>query len=88
LPVPADDLPVAVIGPGGSGLLAAAALSRSGVAFEVLEARRGIGGTWRYDESAGCVSRSMPGHHISIIDISAPDPLTGHQIVGPPRPGE
>jgi cation diffusion facilitator CzcD-associated flavoprotein CzcO len=49
---PADDLPVAVIGAGGSGLLAAAALSRSGVAFEVLEARRGIGGTWRYDESA------------------------------------
>lgn len=45
------DLPVAVIGAGGSGLLAAAALSRSGVAFELLEARGGIGGTWRYDET-------------------------------------
>jgi hypothetical protein len=45
------DLPVAVIGGGGSGLLAAAALCRSGVAFELLEARPGIGGTWRYDET-------------------------------------
>jgi cation diffusion facilitator CzcD-associated flavoprotein CzcO len=45
------DLPVAVIGAGGSGLLAGAALSRAGVAFELLEARRGIGGTWRYDET-------------------------------------
>ncbi len=45
------DLPVAVIGAGGSGLLAGAALSRSGVAFELLEARPGIGGTWRYDET-------------------------------------
>jgi dimethylaniline monooxygenase (N-oxide forming) len=49
--VTGDDLPVAVIGAGGSGLLAAAALSRLGVAFELLEARRGIGGTWRYDET-------------------------------------
>jgi dimethylaniline monooxygenase (N-oxide forming) len=47
----AADLPVAVIGGGGSGLLAAAALSRSGVPFELLEARRGIGGSWRYDET-------------------------------------
>ena len=45
------EAPVAVIGAGGSGLLAAAALSRSGVPFELLEARRGIGGTWRYDET-------------------------------------
>lgn len=44
------ELPVAVIGAGGSGLLAAAALRRAGVDFEVLEARDGIGGTWRYDE--------------------------------------
>ena len=36
------DLPVAVIGAGGSGLLTAAALSRSGVAFELLEARDGL----------------------------------------------
>src|SRR3954451_7989392 len=43
--------PVAVVGAGGSGLLAAAALRRRGVEFEVLEARDGIGGTWRYDES-------------------------------------
>jgi cation diffusion facilitator CzcD-associated flavoprotein CzcO len=42
--------PVAVIGAGGSGLLAAAALKRAGVDFEVLEARDGVGGTWRYDE--------------------------------------
>ena len=45
-----SDLPVAVIGAGGAGLLAAAALRRAGVAFEVLEARDGVGGTWRYDE--------------------------------------
>jgi cation diffusion facilitator CzcD-associated flavoprotein CzcO len=44
-----DDDPVAVIGAGGSGILAAAALRRAGVAFEVLEARGGVGGTWRYD---------------------------------------
>ncbi|MFL5780488.1 MAG: flavin-containing monooxygenase [Thermoleophilaceae bacterium] len=43
-------LPVAVVGGGGSGLLAAAALRRAGVRFELLEARDGIGGTWRYDE--------------------------------------
>ena len=42
--------PVAVIGGGGSGLLAAAALRRAGVEFELLEARDGVGGTWRYDE--------------------------------------
>jgi flavin-binding monooxygenase-like protein len=41
---------VAVVGAGGSGLLAAAALRRAGVAFEVLEGRDGVGGTWRYDE--------------------------------------
>jgi hypothetical protein len=44
------DAPVAVIGAGGSGLLAAAALRRAGVPFEVLEARDGVGGTWRIDE--------------------------------------
>jgi dimethylaniline monooxygenase (N-oxide forming) len=43
------DLPVAVIGAGGSGILAASALRRRGIPFEVLEARDGIGGTWRYD---------------------------------------
>src|SRR4051794_21492405 len=42
--------PVAVIGAGGSGLLAAAALRRAGVEFELVEARDGVGGTWRYDE--------------------------------------
>ena len=45
------DLPVAVIGAGGSGLLTAAALRRTGMPFEVLEARDDIGGTWRYDEN-------------------------------------
>ena len=40
---------VGVIGAGGSGILAAAALRRGGISFEVLEARDGIGGTWRYD---------------------------------------
>jgi cation diffusion facilitator CzcD-associated flavoprotein CzcO len=44
-----SQLPVAVIGAGGSGLLTAAALRRAGVDFEVLEARDGVGGTWRYD---------------------------------------
>jgi dimethylaniline monooxygenase (N-oxide forming) len=43
------DLPVGVVGAGGSGILAAAALRRRGIPFEVLEARDGIGGTWRYD---------------------------------------
>src|SRR3954465_3299277 len=42
--------PVAVIGAGGSGVLAALALRREGVDFELLEARDGIGGTWRFDE--------------------------------------
>ena len=49
--VTVGECPVAVIGAGGSGILAAAALSRAGVAFELLEARDGIGGTWRYDEN-------------------------------------
>jgi hypothetical protein len=44
------DAPVAVVGAGGSGLLTAAALRRAGVPFEVLEARDGVGGTWRIDE--------------------------------------
>lgn len=38
-----------MIGAGGSGLVAAQALRRAGVEFEVLEAREGVGGTWRYD---------------------------------------
>src|SRR4051795_8178711 len=42
--------PVAVIGAGGSGLLVAAALRRAGAEFDLLEARDGVGGTWRYDE--------------------------------------
>jgi cation diffusion facilitator CzcD-associated flavoprotein CzcO len=46
-----SDRPVAVVGAGGSGLHAAAALRRAGVRFEVLDGRDGIGGTWRYDEA-------------------------------------
>jgi dimethylaniline monooxygenase (N-oxide forming) len=42
---------VGVIGAGGSGIVAAAALARAGLDYEVLEARDGIGGTWRYDPS-------------------------------------
>ncbi len=45
-------LPVGVIGAGGSGILAAAALRARGVPFEVLEARDGIGGTWHYGEGS------------------------------------
>jgi dimethylaniline monooxygenase (N-oxide forming) len=40
---------VGVIGAGGSGIAAATALRRAGLDFEVLEARDGVGGTWRYD---------------------------------------
>ena len=40
---------VGVIGAGGSGIAAATALQRAGLDFEVLEARDGVGGTWRYD---------------------------------------
>lgn len=38
-----------MIGAGGSGILAASCLRRRGIPFEVLEARDGVGGTWRYD---------------------------------------
>ena len=41
--------PIAVVGAGGSGIAMATALRRAGLAFEVLEARDGLGGTWRYD---------------------------------------
>jgi hypothetical protein len=40
---------VGVIGAGGSGILTAAYLRRRGIAFELLEARDGVGGTWLYD---------------------------------------
>src|SRR5947207_15325743 len=40
---------VGVIGAGGSGILAATALRRRGIPFELLEARDGVGGTCRYD---------------------------------------
>jgi dimethylaniline monooxygenase (N-oxide forming) len=40
---------VGIIGAGGSGILAATALHRREVPFELLEARDGVGGTWRYD---------------------------------------
>jgi dimethylaniline monooxygenase (N-oxide forming) len=40
---------VGVIGAGGSGILAATYLRRRGIPFELLEARDGVGGTWRYD---------------------------------------
>ena len=40
---------VGVIGAGGSGVAAATALQRAGLDFEILEARDGVGGSWRYD---------------------------------------
>jgi dimethylaniline monooxygenase (N-oxide forming) len=43
------DAAVGVIGAGGSGILAATYLRRRGIPFELLEARDGVGGTWRYD---------------------------------------
>ena len=58
----ATDLPVGVIGAGGSGLVAAAALRRAGVEMEVLEARDGVGGTWRYDpdgDGSACYASLM-----------------------------
>lgn len=41
--------PIGVIGAGGSGIMAAAALLRAGLPVALLEARDGVGGTWRYD---------------------------------------
>ena len=40
---------VGVIGAGGSGVAVATALQRAGLDFEILEARDGVGGSWRYD---------------------------------------
>jgi dimethylaniline monooxygenase (N-oxide forming) len=40
---------IAVVGAGGSGIAVATALQRAGLDFEVLEARDGVGGSWRYD---------------------------------------
>ena len=40
---------VGVIGAGGSGVAAATALQRAGSDFEILEARDGVGGSWRFD---------------------------------------
>ena len=47
----AVDCSVGIVGAGGSGIATAVALAREGMPFEVLEARDGIGGTWRYDPS-------------------------------------
>jgi cation diffusion facilitator CzcD-associated flavoprotein CzcO len=40
---------IGVVGAGGSGIAVATALQRAGLDFEVLEARDGVGGSWRYD---------------------------------------
>src|SRR5207248_11003283 len=40
---------VGIIGAGGSGILAATGLRGRGIPLELLEARDGVGGTWRYD---------------------------------------
>ena len=40
---------VGVVGAGGSGVAVATALQRAGLDFEILEARDGVGGSWRYD---------------------------------------
>jgi dimethylaniline monooxygenase (N-oxide forming) len=40
---------IGVLGAGGSGIAVATALQRAGLDFEVLEARDGVGGSWRYD---------------------------------------
>jgi dimethylaniline monooxygenase (N-oxide forming) len=40
---------IGVVGAGGSGIAVATALARAGLDFEVLEARDGVGGSWRYD---------------------------------------
>src|SRR5690349_6230298 len=53
----ADGAMVGVIGAGGSGIAAGVALARTGLDFEILEARDGVGGTWRYsagDEGSAC----------------------------------
>ena len=42
---------VGVVGAGGSGIAVGTALQRAGIEFEILEARDGVGGTWRYDPS-------------------------------------
>lgn len=40
---------IGVVGAGGSGIAMATELQRAGLDFEVLEARDGLGGSWRYD---------------------------------------
>ena len=40
---------IGVVGAAGSGIAVATSLQRAGLDFEVLEARDGVGGSWRYD---------------------------------------
>jgi Flavin-binding monooxygenase-like len=75
------DLPVAVVGGGGSGILAAIALKRVGVPFEVLEARDGVGGTWRYDPKGdGSAAYASLVANTSKLRTS----IRGHRIPGRP----
>jgi 4-hydroxyacetophenone monooxygenase len=46
--------PVAIIGAGGSGLLAGIALQRAGIPFVILEKNEAVGGTWHENTYPGC----------------------------------
>jgi len=72
---------VGVIGAGGSGILTATALRRRGIPFELLEARDGVGGTWRYDpEGTGSAAYASLVMNTSKLATSP----RARRIPGPP----
>lgn len=55
-PVPADDVPVCIIGAGSSGVAVAKALLQQGVRFDCFEKGSQLGGMWRYENDNGLSS--------------------------------
>lgn len=67
--------PVGIIGAGPGGLAAAAALKARGLAFEIVDAGRGVGGIWDIDRGRTPMYESA--HFISSKSLSA---LPGHPM--------